>query len=390
MLFYPLKCNAMKNKLLLLILFAALPLFAQTRTEEIISTKLNATRDITITFPQYYEEDKGKVYPLLLVLDGEYLVEPFKGIMQYANYWDDLPEAIIVGINMNEDRQREEDTRISETTGLPEGSSNQFYEFISSELLPYLQKKYRISPFKVIAGHDATAGFLNFFLYKQDPLFTGFICFSPTLAPDMETQVPTMLEQAKRPVFFYMATSDGDVEKMQKRIMTFDTNLKAVKNPNLRYFFEKFGDVSHYSLVPYGAPGALYSMFSSYKPISSIEYRDKIVTLKSGYVDYLKEKYQIIEKDLGVKMTVRINDIKAVEAAIMKNTMYDELRDLADLAKKNYPKMIIGEYYDGLYYEMTGNLKKAKKVYLNSYTYKSVGDYTKDFMITRAEGLNVD
>jgi len=378
-----------KNTLLLLLLFA-LPLFSQVRTEEVVSQKLNTTRDITIVFPQYYEEDKDKVYPLLLVLDGEYMVEPFKGILQYANYWDDLPEAIIVGINMNEDKQREEDTRVGETTGLPEGSGNQFYEFISSELLPYLQKKYRISPFKVIAGHDTTAGFLNFFLYKQDPLFNGFICFSPELAPDMETQVPTMLEQAKRPVFFYMATSDGDVEKMQKKILEFDKNLKAVKNPNLRYFFDKFGDVSHYSLVPYGVPSALYSMFSSYKPISSIEYRDKIAKLPSGYVDYLKQKYQIIEKDLGVKMTVRINDMKAVEAAIMKSTMYDELKDLADLARKNYPKMIIGEYYEGLYYEMTGNLKKAKKTYLNSYTYKSIGEYTKDYMITKAESLNVD
>jgi len=380
----------MKNKLLLFILVASYPLLAQTRTEEIVSQKLNATRDITITFPQYYEEDKDKVYPLLLVLDGEYMVEPFKGTLQYANYWDDLPEAIIVGINMNEDKQREEDTRVGETTGLPEDSGNQFYEFISSELMPYLQKKYRISPFKVIAGHDTTAGFLNFFLYKQDPIFNGFICFSPELAPDMETQVPKMLEQAKRPVFFYMATSDGDVEKMQKKILDFDKNLKAVKNTNFRYFFDKYGDVSHYSLVPYGVPSALYSMFSSYKPISSIEYRDKIAKLPSGYVDYLKSKYQIIEKDLGVKMTVRINDMKAVEAAIIKSTMYDELKDLAELARKNYPKMIIGEYYEGLYYEMTGNLKKAKKAYLNSYTYKSIGEYTKDFMITKAESLNVD
>lgn len=380
----------MKNKLLLLFITSAVPLFAQIRTEEVVSQKLNATREISVVVPPYYEQDKNKVYPLLLLMDGEYLTEPFKGILSYANYWDDLPEAIIVGIHQNENKQRQDDTAVGEASGLPEGTGNQFYEFISLELLPYLEKNYRVSPFKVIAGHDATAGFLNFFLYKQDPMFNGFICFSPELAPDMEVQIPKMLEQAKKPVFYYMATAEGDVEKLQKQIMVFNDNLKAVKNPNVKYFFEKFGDVSHYSLVPYAVPGALYSMFSSYKPISTIEYKEKIVTLQSGYVEYLKKKYDVIEKDLGVKMTVRINDMKAIEAAIMKNAMYDELKELSDIAKKNYPKAIIGEYFEGLYYEMTGDLKKAKKVYLNGYSYDNIGEYTKDFMITRAESLDVE
>jgi hypothetical protein len=38
---------------------------------------------------------------------------------------------------------------------------------LSEELLPYLeQKKYRVAPFKMIAGHT-TAGFLNFIYSKK-------------------------------------------------------------------------------------------------------------------------------------------------------------------------------------------------------------------------------
>jgi hypothetical protein len=72
------------------------------------------------------------------------------------------------------------------------------------------------------------------------------------------------------------------------------------------------------------------------KPISSTEFTDKIVVLKEGYVDYLKNKYQIISDKLNLQTSIRINDFKAIEAYI-KNKAYDELENLAEIADKNYP-----------------------------------------------------
>jgi len=380
----------MKKKLLLFMLVLASSVFAQVKHEEIISKKLNDTRSLSISLPEYYNEDKNKKYPLILLLDGEYLLAPFEGTLKYANYWDDLPEAIIVGIDQSGKGQRDNDTQVSEMDNMPTATGEQFYQFITTELLPYLQKSYRISPFKVIAGHDATAGFINFFMYQDNPVFNGFICFSPELSPGMNEILPQSAAAVKKPVFYYLATSGGDVDKLQKSTKALNETLKAVKNPNFRYYFENLGDASHYALVSYGVPGALYNIFSSYQPITTIEYKEKIVTLPSGYVEYLKQRYEVIEKDLGVPMKIRLNDFKAIEAAILKNAMYDELRDLASLARKNYPKTTIGEYYEGLFYEKTGELNKAKKAYLNSYTYDGIGEWTKDFMISKAEGLNTD
>ena len=373
---------------LLLLFLTASPLFAQKKTEEVFSEKLNAKRSITVTLPPLYEQNKDKKYPLILVLDGEYLTGPFEGTLAYTTYWDELPEAIIVGVAQNYGNQREDDSRVSEETGLPETTGDKFFQFIGEELVPHLEKNYRISPYKVIAGHDVTATMASFFLYREKSPFTGFIAFSPVMATDMETRLPEMLATSTKPVFFYLCTAEGDSPKLRKRIKTLDANIKAISNPNVKYLFEDFITGSHYSLVPYGAPGALYNIFASYRPISPIEYKDKIETLKSGYVDYLKNKYDIIEKDLGVKMVIRLADFKAIEAAIRKNGMYDELRDLAALAKKNYPKKTIGEYYDGMYYEMTGDLKRAKKSYMNGYGLSPIGEYTKDFMIQKGESIN--
>lgn len=378
----------MRHKTLLLLLVTALPLFAQKKIEELFSEKLNAKRTFTVTLPPYYKQDKDKKYPLILVLDGDYMVAPFEGIFNYTGYWDELPEAIIVGVDQNYSNQREEDCRINTTTGLPEGSGDKFFMFINDELLPHLEKNYRLSPFKVIAGHDATAYMGSLFLFRDNSPFKGYINFSPDLQADMETRLPEILGKVNKPVFFYMCTTEGDAPKLRKKIEAMDKTIKALpKNNKLKYVFEEFASGSHYSVVPFGIPGALYSIFDSYRPISPTEYKDKIETLPSGYVDYLKEKYEGIERDLGVKMVIRLGDFKAIEAAILKNAMYKELKDLAALAKKNYPKKTIGEYYDGLYYEKMGDNKRANKAYMNGYTLDAIGEYTKDFMIAKGESV---
>ncbi|MGQ2983482.1 alpha/beta hydrolase [Flavobacterium sp.] len=377
----------MKHTVLTLLIAFIWPLSAQVKVEEIASKKLNATREITILTPPSYATDKNKKYPLLFLLDGDYLFDPFSGIVSYTEYWNDLPEVIIVALTQDNAEQREFDTQTAEQNGLPFDQSEKFFEFLAYELVPSLEKNYRVAPFKIIAGHNMTANFMNYFLFKEKPVFNAFISMSPELAVNMETQLPEQLAKLKSPVYYYLATADGDLASQQKTIKALDTNIKAVTNPNLKYFFDDFRGASHYSLVARAIPASLYDIFSCYQPISSSEYLEKIVKLPSGYVKYLTDKYDVIEKDLGLKIPMRLNDFKAIEAAILKNGVYDELRDLSDVASKQYPKTTLSDYYSGLFYEKTGDNKKAVKAYMRSYTLEPIGEYTTEFMLEKAEKL---
>lgn len=383
---YPEKRKAMNYKILALFLCVSLTLSAQRKKEEFYSKKLGETRNITVVTPPYYKDDKKKSYPLVVLLDGDYLLDPFVGIFNYTAYWDDLPEVILVAIHQT-DEQREEDTDYDQETGMPYGQGAAFYEFIAQELIPYMQEGYNIAPFKVIAGHDITAGFINSFLYKDKPVFSAYISLSPRFPNNMEYTLPGRFKSAKKPLYYYMATGDGDVHSTRTRAKAVNDSIAAVKNPVVKYYYEEFANASHYSLPARAIPDAIYHTFSCYQPISSTEYAEKIVTLPSGYAKYLEDRYEEMEKALGFKTTIRINDFKAIEAAIMKNAKYDEFRDLADLARKNYPKTIFGEYYTGLYFEMTGDKKRAIKTYVNSYSLKSVAEYNKDMMMKKAEDI---
>lgn len=362
------------------------PVFAQ-KTDTIHSEKLNEDRIITISLPASYGKEKNKKYPLLLILDGDYLFEPFTGSLKYGNYWDDLPEVIVVGINQSRPFDRELDSNVDLEKGLPFEKGAKFFDFIGMELIPALEKKYEIAPFKIIAGHDVTAGYMNLFLYKDVPVFDAYISMSPELGIEMETRIPTRLSAIKKPLFYYQSTADGDLKKMQERIKTLDTNLKEIKNADLYYQFDNFKNASHYSLVLFSIPNALYHIFGAYQPISSIEFQEKIATLPSDYVGYLTKKYDIIEKAYGIKMPIRINDFTAIEAAILKNNAFGEFEQLASLAKKNYPRSMLSQYHMGMFYEKTGETKKASKAYMNAYNLDSIGSLTKDFMLEKANAL---
>lgn len=374
-------------KQILLLLFFSISVFSQKTTQPFDSNTLGENRELTIGLPPSYEKNTNKRYPILILLDGDYLFDPFYGALNYGIYWDDLPETIIVGIAQNKKDERTDDSNYDAVDGTPSGKGTQFFEFIAGELLPYLEKKYRVAPFRIIAGHDTTAGYLNFFLYKDAPLFNAYISLSPELAPNMETRIPEKLSNAKQPIFYYQSTGDGDVKKLQEPIKSLDQNMKLVTNPLINYKFDNFKGASHYSLVLYSIPNALYQFFDSYKPISSTEYTEKIAVLPSGYVDYLTNKYDLISKNLGLKIPIRINDFKAIEAAILKNKAYPELDKLSDIAKKNYPKSMLADYQLGLMYEKTGDTKKAAKSYQSASQLEEIGNLTKDMMYQKYDAM---
>ena len=371
----------------LLFFFLAIPFlgFSQKTTDTIHSQKLNEDREITISLPFSYAQNKTKKYPLLIILDGDYLLDPFEGALKYGAYWDDMPEVIIVGITQNQKNERESDCTIDQETGLPQEKGEAFFEFIGQELLPYLQKNYRTAPFKIIAGHDVTAGFLNFFLYKDNPLFNGYISLSPDLTTGMEENIPARLALAKQPLFYYHSTADGDLKSTQKQIIRMDSIAKEIKNPNVNYRFDNFIGDSHYSLVIQSIPKVLYQFFSVYQPISIPEYNDKIAVLPSGYVDYLIKKYEVVEKVLGLKAPIRINDFQAIEAAILQNKAYDELKDLSALANKNYPKSMLADYELALMFEKKEDFKSALKSYQVAYQKQEIGVLTKKMMLEKME-----
>lgn len=375
----------MKKLFLFLLFIFSIANYSQKTTEVFQSSILKEKREITISLPFSYEKNTEKKYPLLILLDSNYLFDPFLGAINYGVYWDNFPEVIIVGINQS--KNRFEDSETDEETGLLIKKGAAFYQFIGQELLPYLEKNYRLTPFKIIAGHDITAGFLNFFLYEKQSLFNAYISLSPELANNMEAQIPERLSSTKTPIFYYNSISDGDLKNFQNQNKLLDQNIKTISNSNLDYKFDNFKKTTHFSMVLQAIPNALYQIFETYQPISEIEYQETIVKLPNKYVKYLTNKYDNIEKLLGIKMNIRLNDFKAIETAIIKNGAYNEFEELAQISGKQYPKSMLYDYHMATYYEKKGDIKRAFKIYQNACAKDQIRDLTKEQMMNKVDDL---
>ena len=375
------------RRLILFAMFCTTPLYAQTQYEYIESDRLG-TRELKIQLPRNYEENTEKYYPLILVLDGDFLFEIVAGNVDYTSYWADMPEALVVGINQVQTRS--EDLFVSDATFFPTQDGAKFYEFLGAELMPYLEENYRLGTFKVAVGHGASANFINFYSFRKTPLFQAYIALSPSMSPYMDSNLTEQLADLKSPLFYYMSTASEDFRDHRKDITALNTKLEAIDSNHLFYAFDNFDGLDHYGLVNASIPKALQHIFLVFQPISRSEYKKYILPLETSPVAYLTEKYNRIETLFGIEKQILLNDFRAIASALDKKEQFEYFKDLAKLARESYPDSVLHNYYMGRFYEATGNPKKAMKTYREAYIYQEIDGITKDDLLDKADRIKLE
>jgi predicted alpha/beta superfamily hydrolase len=362
--------------------------FSQPIYEEFNSAKLGEVRKLKIQLPRNYDANTEKKYPIVLVLDADYLFEPVAGTVDYFSYWEDMPESIVVGVMQGD--MRYDDCSYDENTFMPGGKGAQFFEFIGMELIPYIDKNYRTAKFIIGVGHDFTANFLNYYLFKNPPLLNGYINLSPDLAPLMEERLVDRIPEIPGKIFYYLATGTDDIKGLMDSSQNLHAQLSGLKSKTFNYYFDNFEGATHYSLGGRGIPNALEKIFSVYRPISKKEYSEVLLKLDTPISQYLTDKYKVIEELFAITNNIRVNDFIATATASEKKKQWESLREIATLAKKQYPHTLLGDYYLGRYYEETGEPKKAMKIYQGAYDKEEVDFITVDTLLDRADKIKSD
>lgn len=377
----------MQRLLILLAFFISFGMGAQVSVEIFESFKLQERRDVKYYFPEDYDAEKK--YPLIVVLDGEYLFDQVVANAKFYSKFHGMPQSIVVGIEQSENEIRLDDCAFEPDTGLPSEKGKQFFEFLGMEIIPYLDLNYSTAPFKMIIGYDITANFMNYWLFKENSLFNAYINISPTLAPEMETRVPARLSSFDKQIF-YQLILEGEKTRNTPRIMQMDKAIKAIDKESLHYYFDEYPGADHISIATYGIGKAFDNIFGMFKPISPKEYKTQMLTSEEPVFDYLTTKYKTIEDLFGFKKDVDLNDLMAVYAGIRKKEDFDSLKPLSDLCKREFPATMLGFYFEGEYYEQMGEPKKALRTFEKAFGMEEIDFLTKEMALEKIDALKAD
>ena len=218
-------------------------------------------------------------------------------------------------------------------------------------------------------------------------MFSSYIAITPEVTGNMIEPLTINAANIKKTTNYYISNSGNLPRRRKNNISLLTEELKKQENAQFILTTDSFSYPDEFSTPAYSIPIALEGIFRVYQPISPKEYRENILKDSLPSHNYLVSKYQKISAQLGIQKRYILNDIMAIFAAAQKKSDAETLFVLGDLAVEDYPTTMLGHYFNGLGYEITGNVKKALKNYERAYTYDPIDFVTKELILNKIENL---
>ena len=199
--------------------------------ERVFSAGLNEDRVLKVKLPVGYGVGEQR-YPVLYLLDAEWeaLFNLASGTVDHAAEADITPEMIVVGIS-NTDRTRDMiPTVVADLPG--SGGGREFLEFITQELVPYVDDRYRANSNNILYGGSSAGLFTVFAILERPDVFFAGIAGSPMIGFCKEFIYRTADRLKDREdfegTFLYMIYGENDYPKSTEYAPEFHNYLKEV------------------------------------------------------------------------------------------------------------------------------------------------------------------
>ncbi len=221
---------------------------------------------MNIYLPEGYNPKDTVRFPVIYLLDGS-ADEDFihiAGLVQFNSFeWiNQVPKSIVVGI-ANVDRRRDytfPTTIQSDIKNNPtSGHSDKFISFIETELLPFIEKKFKTTESKTIIGESLGGLLAAEILLKKSLLFNTYIIVSPSLwwnngsllNQDSEILNETFKQQTK---IYIGVGKEGLTPTDIPRVMEVDANLladkiKKTKSNSVKLMFDYLPQENHATIM---------------------------------------------------------------------------------------------------------------------------------------------
>lgn len=233
---------------------------------QVYSEVLSEDLGYRVYLPASYRWASNRRYPVLFLLDGENRFGHTATSVDVLASVGDIPEMIVIGIDTLQRTRDFTPTSWAAISG--GGGADKFKRFLSTELMPAVEKEFRTSGYRILSGHSLGGLFALYCLSTDPALFHAYFVIAPNL--EWDTNVALRLLQKSFAVnrttkaFAYLARADDS----GRALADFDavvTTFKSKAPPSLRWHASAFPDETHVSVPLLSQIEALRRLYLDYR-----------------------------------------------------------------------------------------------------------------------------
>lgn len=329
--------------------------FSNVFRHSIDSKNLKAKRTMDVSLPVNYAETAADItYPLIVVLDGELLFNSVASYAQLQAMNSQMPEAIVVGIPNAPDTRRDMTPKPLGRNGEPlwfGGQEGSYLSFIQHEVLPLIEKNYRVADFKILIGLSPSANFSLHSFWRQPNLFSGYIAINGADFNAAGYQgesvfakvIKSVKQQEQNKRYLYISMPKGGVTRnphILEKYNKLSDELTPYLNKQIDFKWEVIDKKSYAAVLPAIMSG-LELIFPadewdpSYSNFVSKEPGETLANIKTYYAT-LSNKYGFTTLPKGERFYNR-NRLKRIVYVLINEQRYTEAEAVLNYWLSLYP-----------------------------------------------------
>ncbi|MES2797780.1 MAG: alpha/beta hydrolase-fold protein [Bacteroidota bacterium] len=239
---------------------------------------------VNIILPTSYSKNDSISYPVLYVLDGKFSTASFYAIKESFELSKEVKDVVIVTIDNKVNTQNEwlmarhydytpsndsiADKGIANFFKLPadkmkSGGANLFLTTLENEIIPFVEKRYKLTHERGIFGHSLGGLFVGYCLLKRPHLFQKYSLNSPSFWWKNSEIINLFKSETgssyQTKVFISAGQVEGDfmVRPVKSVVKMFNE-----KYLNMNITEKIFEDETHISVVPMATSKSLKVLYS--------------------------------------------------------------------------------------------------------------------------------
>lgn len=279
---------------------------ARVENVKIHSKALNQEREILIYTPVDYDWRTNEYFNVIYVFDSQNR-EFFDYTSSIISFLTDGNKSfIVVGITSPFDEKLDysrnndllpilETEESKKRYGKYSGNADNFLNFVETEVISYVNSKYRISNQNIAVGHSLSASFILYSLLQKPNLFQNYVAISPNLAYDNNKLSKDLIKfdfaKLKNESFIYLSNANEGIDYWKEwkpaRESVYSFLKDSIKNKNITVEIAEYPENNHWYTFPPSLNNALKFYFGNIQ--------------KKQESELSKEMYE-------VKIKIKVND----------------------------------------------------------------------------------